>query len=318
MAEVVIISFCFIILSTIFCKPVLLDTSGSGTSKHHECSYDNNLVFREWMVDLLAEPGHIMPPDARLSAPPTVIASPLQFERPTPFAGSSVSVLDWARNELGARERGIAPGLRTAATSEQAANSPTGVTIKAPATDAAKMGSGTGGSPRAQNLGPWKGGVPSPRGSVAPQPFDFTPLLFDQRNSVSQIAKEREQEKADSLPRDQEQSRGGQGQGGGRYEEYITGPSANQNQELSKGRVSGDVGSVDNDTSGRANERGVSSSQEEEISRFSRGKLVENAVAFAKEFEIPWEDLIIGERIGQGACTALFSPRFHFLPFRIL
>ncbi|BBN20086.1 sterile alpha motif and leucine zipper containing kinase AZK [Marchantia polymorpha subsp. ruderalis] len=59
---------------------------------------------REWMVDLLIKPGSIMMPDARLAAPPAVIASPLQFERPSPFAGSSVTVLDWARYEPGRRD----------------------------------------------------------------------------------------------------------------------------------------------------------------------------------------------------------------------
>ena len=60
----------------------------------------------------------------------------------------------------------------------------------------------------------------------------------------------------------------------------------------------------------------ASESQEDEINRYSRGKLVENAVAFAKEFEVPWEDLIIGERIGQGWSSETLFP--FLVPRRLI
>ncbi|CAM6084202.1 unnamed protein product [Calypogeia fissa] len=59
---------------------------------------------KEWMIDLMVNPGTRMSPDKRLAPPPTVIPSPLQFERMNPFAGSSVSVLHWTRGEPKSRD----------------------------------------------------------------------------------------------------------------------------------------------------------------------------------------------------------------------
>jgi serine/threonine protein kinase len=62
-------------------------------------------------------------------------------------------------------------------------------------------------------------------------------------------------------------------------------------------------GQSDNESAGRANDGrgGTPSSQDEDSTRLTTEQLVENAVEFAREFEILWEDLIIGERIGQGS-----------------
>lgn len=245
-------------------------------------------------MDLLIKPGQIMAPDSRLAAPPAVIASPLQFERPSPFGGSSVSVAHWARAEVGPKEGGSdsrpggAPESATTAVSTVAVAA---VSTKAGTPDLEKV---SVSSPRAQNMGPWRGGIPSPRGNIAPQPFDFTPLQFDQRTSVAQIAKEREMEKENSLPL-----------------ENFQGSQPNYNQDVTKNRNSDVVsaGQSDNEpTAGRANEGrgGTPSSQEEGSSRLTTEQLVENAVEFAREFEILWEDLIIGERIGQGASPFSF------------
>ncbi|CAK9875827.1 unnamed protein product [Sphagnum jensenii] len=211
---------------------------------------------REWMVDLLESPGKIMAPDARLASPPAVIASPLQFERPSSFAISSI--LNW-RDELGLRDPAnsggeVAPGPA----SELAASSRSAVPVAA-ATEAGKVGYGH-----------------SPRGAT------------------------QQQQANDASPRG-----GGAGSGiptGNRYnEDYHPRPSG-FNKENVKGRASGDVSVAGrSDNSGGTNDRGVSSSPEEDSSRYSREKLVEHAVAFAKEYEIPWEDLLIGERIGQGS-----------------
>ncbi|CAM6048312.1 unnamed protein product [Sphagnum compactum] len=211
---------------------------------------------REWMVDLLESPGKIMAPDARLASPPAVIASPLQFERPSSFAISSI--LNW-RDELGLRDPAnsggeVAPGPA----SELAASS----SSAAAAAEAGKVGYGH-----------------SPRGAT------------------------QQQQANDASPR----GGGGGGAGGGiptgnRYnEDYHPRPSG-FNKENVKGRASGDVSVAGrSDNSGGTNDRGLSSSPEEDSSRYSREKLVEHAVAFAKEYEIPWEDLLIGERIGQGS-----------------
>lgn len=237
-------------------------------------------------MDLLVKPGQIMAPDSRLAAPPAVIASPLQFERPSPFGGSSVSVVHWARGELSSKEGGSggvpAGGSATTATSTAAV---TAVPIRTGAPDVDK---GTAGSPRAQNLGPWRGGIPSPRGNIAPQPFDFTPLQFDQRTSVAQIARERELEKENSSPMDNYQ--GSQ-------------PSNNQDAARNRNSDVTSAGLSDNEPAGRPIEArmGTPSSQEEDSTRLTTEQLVENAVEFAREFEILWEDLIIGERIGQGS-----------------
>jgi serine/threonine-protein kinase CTR1 len=213
---------------------------------------------REWMVDLLESPGKIMAPDARLASPPAVIASPLQFERPSSFAISSI--LNW-RDELGLRDPAnsggeVAPGPA----SELAASSRSAVPVAAAAaTEAGKVGYGH-----------------SPRGAT------------------------QQQQANDASPRG-----GGAGSGiptGNRYnEDYHPRPSG-FNKENVKGRASGDVSVAGrSDNSGGTNDRGRSSSPEEDSSRYSREKLVEHAVAFAKEYEIPWEDLLIGERIGQGS-----------------
>lgn len=238
-------------------------------------------------MDLLIKPGQIMAPDSRLAAPPAVIASPLQFERPSPFGGSSVSVVHWARGEVGPKEGGSGPRYGVATDLSSIAASTTAVAavpIRTGAPDAEKS---FVSSPRAQNMGPWRGGIPSPRGNIAPQPFDFTPLQFDQRTSVAQIAKEREMEKENSSP----------------IENYL-GLQPSYNQDLARNRNSDVVtaGQSDNEPAGRANEAkgGTPSSQEEDSSRLTTEQLVENAVEFAREFEILWEDLIIGERIGQG------------------
>ncbi|CAM6077569.1 unnamed protein product, partial [Sphagnum tenellum] len=208
---------------------------------------------REWMVDLLESPGKIMAPDARLASPPAVIASPLQFERPSSFAISSI--LNW-RDELGLRDPAnsggeVAPGPA----SELAASSRSAVPVAAAAaTEAGKVGYGH-----------------SPRGATQQQ-----------------------QQANDASPRG-----GGAGSGiptGNRYnEDYHPRPSG-FNKENVKGRASGDVS-----VAGRSDNSGGTSSPEEDSSRYSREKLVEHAVAFAKEYEIPWEDLLIGERIGQGS-----------------
>lgn len=238
------------------------------------------------MVDLLIKPGQIMAPDSRLAAPPAVIASPLQFERPSPFGGSSVTVVHWARGEVGSKEGGggSAPAGGSATTVVSTA-AVTAVPIKTGAPDVDK---GTVSSPRAQNMGPWRGGIPSPRGNIAPQPFDFTPLQFDQRTSVAQIAKEREMEKENSSPMDN----------------YL-GSQPLYNQDASRNRNSDvtSAGQFDSEPVGRANDGrvGTPSSQEEDLTKLTTEQLVENAVEFAREFEILWEDLIIGERIGQGS-----------------
>jgi hypothetical protein len=214
-------------------------------------------LSREWMVDLLESPGKIMAPDARLASPPAVIASPLQFERPSSFAISSI--LNW-RDELGLRDPAnsggeVAPGPA----SELAASGSSAVPVAAAAaTEAGKVGYGH-----------------SPRGAT------------------------QQQQTNDASPRG-----GGAGGGiptGNRYnEDYHPRPSS-FNKENVKGRASGDVSVAGrSDNSGGTNDRGLSSSPEEDSSRYSREKLVEHAVAFAKEYEIPWEDLLIGERIGQG------------------
>jgi hypothetical protein len=107
-------------------------------------------------------------------------------------------------------------------------------------------------------------------------------------------------------------------QGGNHYnEDYHPRPSG-LNQENAKGRVLGDAsmaGQSENANIGRINDKGVSSSPEEDSSRYSRQKLMERAVAFAKEYEIPWEDLIMGEPIGQGvyALILFFSVLFTFM-----
>ncbi|CAM6044342.1 unnamed protein product [Sphagnum compactum] len=207
---------------------------------------------REWMVDLLANPGKIMAPDARLASPPTVIASPLQFERPSSFATSSI--LNW-RDEFGLRDLSNSGGEAGRPNSELAASSSVPV-AKAAAADSGKVGHGH-----------------SPHRTT--------------------------QQANDASP-----GGGGGMQGGNRYnEDYHARPSG-LNQENAKGRVSGDAsmaGQSENADIGRINDKGVSSSPEEDSSRYSRQKLMERAVAFAKEYEIPWEDLIIGEPIGQGS-----------------
>ena len=272
------------------------------------------------MVDLLAQPGQIMAPDGRLAAPPAVIASPLQFERPIPFAGSSVSVHNWARSGLGPREGNSVSGPQSVPNVELAISlvPPPKPILTVPIRVAsADLDKGTSiSSPRAQNMGPYRGGIPSPRGGIAAQPFDFSPLEDSQRLGVVQIAKERELEKENSSHNsawDREKLRGGNN----RYDEY-QGSKASQNQDMLRGqRNSGDVnsgGQSDNEAGGRGGGTGTgtgsraSDSQEDEINRYSRGKLVENAVAFAKEFEIPWEDLVIGERIGQGWSSETLFP----------
>ena len=238
-------------------------------------------------MDLLVNPGHIMAPDSRLAAPPAVIASPLQFERPSPFGGSSVSVVHWARGEVGSKEGGSggapAGGSGTTATSSATV---TAVPLKTRAPDVDK---GTVSSPRAQNVGPWRGGIPSPRGDIAPQPFDFTPLQFDQRTSVAQIAKEREMEKENNSAMENSQQ--------------ASQPSYNQDAARSRNSDMASAGQSENEPAGRANEgrMGTPSSQEEDSTRLTTEQLVENAVEFAREFEILWEDLIVGERIGQGS-----------------
>lgn len=244
-------------------------------------------------MDLLIKPGQIMAPDSRLAAPPAVIASPLQFERPSPFGGSSVSVVHWARGEVGPKEGGSDPrpgGFPESATTAASTFAVAAVAIKTGTPDVDKV---SVSSPRAQNLGPWRGGIPSPRGNIAPQPFDFTPLQFDQRTSVAQIAKEREMEKENSSP--MENFHGSQ-------PSYIQDVARNRNSDV----VS--AGQSDYELAGRANEGkgGTPSSQEEDSSRLTTEQLVENAVEFAREFEILWEDLIIGERIGQGASPFFF------------
>jgi serine/threonine-protein kinase CTR1 len=243
---------------------------------------------REWMVDLLTKPGQIMAPDSRLAAPPAVIASPLQFERPSPFGGSSVSVVHWARGGAGLREGGsdLRPGgASDSATTVASTIAVAAVTIKTGSPDVDKV---SVSSPRAQNMGFWRGGIPSPRGNIAPQPFDFTPLQFDQRTSVAQIAKERELEKENSSPLDN-----------------IQGSQVSYHPELPRNRISDVIsaGQLDIEGAVRGNDGrgGTPSSQEEDSSRLTTEQLVENAVEFAREFEILWEDLIIGERIGQGS-----------------
>ncbi|CAM6019611.1 unnamed protein product [Sphagnum balticum] len=207
---------------------------------------------REWMVDLLANPGKIMAPDARLASPPTVIASPLQFERPSSFATSSI--LNW-RDEFGLRDLSNSGGEAGRPNSELAASSSVPV-AKAGAADSGKVGHGH-----------------SPH-STTQQANDASP------------------------------GGGGGMQGGNRYnDDYHPRPSG-LNQENAKGRVSGDAsmaGQSENANIGRINDKEVSSSPEEDSSRYSRQKLMERAVAFAKEYEIPWEDLIMGEPIGQGS-----------------
>lgn len=242
------------------------------------------------MVDLLTKPGQIMAPDSRLAAPPAVIASPLQFERPSPFGGSSVSVVHWARGGAGLREgeSDLRPG--DSATTVASTVAVAAVTIKTGSSDVDKV---SVSSPRAQNMGLWRGGIPSPRGNIAPQPFDFTPLQFDQRTSVAQIAKEREMEKENKSPLDN-----------------IQGSQFSHHPEVPRNRIP-DVmpaGQLDIEGAVRGNDGrgGTPISQEEDSSRLTTEQLVENAVEFAREFEILWEDLIIGERIGQGS-----SPVFH-------
>lgn len=56
-------------------------------------------VCREWMIDLMVDPGNRRASDKRLLAPPTVIPSPLQYERISPFGHISVSVDHWNRCE---------------------------------------------------------------------------------------------------------------------------------------------------------------------------------------------------------------------------
>lgn len=250
-------------------------------------------------MDLLIKPGQIMAPDSRLAAPPAVIASPLQFERPSPFGGSSVSVVHWARGEVGPKggsgpRHGGNPDSALTATSTTAVSA---LPIKTGTLDADKNSLS---SPRAQNMGPWRGGIPSPRGNIAPQPFDFTPLQFDQRTSVAQIAKEREMEKENSSPM-----------------ENYQGSQPNYNQDLARNRNLDVVtsGQSDHESAGRLIEGrgGTPSSQDEDSTRLTTEQLVENAVEFAREFEILWEDLIIGERIGQGLSFMLLLIKFRLI-----
>lgn len=240
-------------------------------------------ISREWMVDLLVKPGQITNPDSRLAAPPAVIASPLQFERPSIFNGSNVTVNHWARGESGGAKIGNTSNASKASKSTSGNNiAGAMVPVKTAPFDPDK-GAAPVRSPRAQNYpNTWRGGIPSPRGPAPPQPFDFTPQLFDP-SSISQIAKERELEKENSQPRDRDQQ--------------YQGSQKSQNQDGHRGIFSGDIS--DNDGSGWPNDKGSSSGQED--NNFRRARLGE----FAREFEILWEDLAVGDRIGQGMLLLL-------------
>lgn len=73
------------------------------------------------MIDLLVNPGTRMAPDKRQAAPPTVIPSPLQYDRLNPFGGNSLKVSHWSRAEA----RGEAGGEpRTRDEAENALESP--------------------------------------------------------------------------------------------------------------------------------------------------------------------------------------------------
>ncbi|KAL3678658.1 hypothetical protein R1sor_021614 [Riccia sorocarpa] len=250
---------------------------------------------REWMVDLMIKPGTIMAPDARLAAPPAVIASPLQFERPSPFAGSSVTVHNWARHEPGKKEGTGSAGsfdrLKDGAGEESYGYANDG---------AAKVNQGLEFS-QTDTSGKGSRGSHGSNDAAGRDRLGVVSLL--------------ERPGPSNAPEQPGRREGAAGKGGFLTVDVTRRPvvvesssmaaDAVGNQEVKRSRQQQERSSKEGavrpyDGGWAKDDRRVTGL--DEYSRSSgAGRMLDQIASEASDFEIGWEDIIIGERIGQGS-----------------
>lgn len=250
------------------------------------------------MIDLVANPGHIMAPDARLSAPPAVIGSPLQFERPSPFAGSSITVTDWARPDavsgMGTSTANQnAAGTTEAATTQSVAPGVSNISFRTTIIDpngAVSEYSAADGS----NVGQWQ--IPlardSPSGSAKVE-LGENPELADSTKG-GHLRRETTLEKAvvEQVLVSQKPVNS-HGSTEGQFQENSADPKPQADVHIKHLLARLPSGMW-------ATEDVCNHLDAPDVSNTLKGTVVKKMLVAADEVDIPWEDISIGERIGQG------------------
>ncbi|KAL2609854.1 hypothetical protein R1flu_028427 [Riccia fluitans] len=239
---------------------------------------------REWMVDLMIKPGTIMAPDARLAAPPAVIPSPLQFERLSPFAGSSVTVLNWARHEVGKED--VTDSVEKSDRPKDGARR---------VSEAPKVNHGLEFSQTDNSLeGPRGSAGGSPHEAAGRDRLGVVNLL--ERPGPSRVPEQDAAANVSFLTESVTRRPAV-------FENSLNARYAVGSQEARLYQQQHERSSVEDAI--RPSDRGWAKEDKRGSDDYSRsggvGKMLDQIASEASDFEIAWEDIVIGERIGQGS-----------------